>query len=103
MQYSPTCDPDVVIEDKREGYCRYRRISTGDRWEVFGVCYMWGFCLIGANVWTPDGIVEIKDFFHLKQLQWKYGRLSSHPDVSLDVPVTPDFRECCPFTYRVLR
>jgi len=74
-----TADPDVVIEDERAGYVRYRSLSTGRRWEVTGVCDYRGDCLVGAidPLLGPRGS-------------------------RLDVPVTPDFKGCCPLIGRWL-
>lgn len=87
----PTADPHVVIEEKREGYVRYRNLD-GRRWEVHGVCDRRGHCLIGSVI---DG-VEVESFYHLRKIAAaKPGRVDSE----LDVPVTPEFRGCCPFTF----
>ena len=66
----PTSDPFVVIEEKREGYVRYRN-GDGRRWEVHGVCVGLGNCWQGAL----------------------------NPKPELDSPVTPEFKGCCPFTF----
>jgi len=92
----PTADPDTWIEERRNGYVRYRR-RDGRRWEVWGVCYRWGLCLIGAVISTPDGPIQIRDSQHLEELKHLLGR--ERIDSELDVPVTPEFRDCCPFTY----
>lgn len=68
---TPTCDPHVFIEERREGYVRYYRTSDGRRWEVLGVCDQRGDCWQGAV----------------------------GPKPTLDSPVTPEFRDCCPFAY----
>lgn len=52
------------------GYVRYRN-AAGRRWEVHGVCDRRGDCWVGAVGPAP----------------------------TLDCPVTPEFRGCCPFTY----
>lgn len=44
----PTCDPNVFIEEKREAYIRYYRVTDGQRWEVIGTCTNIGNCWIGA-------------------------------------------------------
>lgn len=92
-----TVDPDVVIEEQRVGYVRYRRVTDGRRWEVHGTCDRRGDCLIGAVIDTPDGPVEIEDHDHLARLAESLGR--DRIDSDLDVPVTPEFRGCCPFTF----
>ena len=80
-----------MIEEQREGYVRYRN-SDGRRWEVHGICDRRGDCLIGAEI---DGEV-IRDYAHLKEIaDRKPGRVDSE----LDVPVTPEFEGCCPFTF----
>lgn len=66
----PTSDPYVFIEEKREGYVRYRNLD-GRRWEVHGVCDQRGHCWEGANGPKPE----------------------------LDSPVTPEFKGCCPFRF----
>jgi hypothetical protein len=33
-----TCDPSILIEDRRVDYVRYRNVLTGRRWEVLGTC-----------------------------------------------------------------
>lgn len=90
-----THDPDVLIETRWEHGVRYRSISTGRCWDVIGQCDQRGDCLIGVMI---DG----------------YGLITSHADIEeakrtlgverlvsdLDVPVTPEFDGCCPFTYR---
>ena len=95
-----TADPYVVMEAKGEGYVRYRCTKTGRRWEVFGKCDRRGDCLIGAVVDTPDGEVHIKEHAHLERLVQTLGR--ERIDSELDVPVTPEFDSCCPFTYKEL-
>jgi hypothetical protein len=65
-----TCDPFVFIEEKREGYVRYRN-TEGRRWEVHGVCDQRGDCWAGAVGPKPE----------------------------LDCPVTPEFKGCCPFMF----
>ena len=66
-----TCDPYVWIEEQREGYVRYVRTTDGRRWEVYGVCDQRGDCWEGAVGARP----------------------------TLDCPVTPEFKGCCPFTF----
>lgn len=96
MADQPTADPDVVIEDSRPGFVRYRRLSTGERWEVTGVCDRRGDCLIGAVI---DG-EQIRDHAHLAELQRRLGR--ERIDSELDVPVLPGFKGCCPLDGRWL-
>lgn len=77
MTESPTCDPYVVIEQERPGFVVYKNILTGRRWSVDGVCDYRGNCMIGVvEPWPPK---LRKD--------------------RLDVPVTPEFFGCCPFTF----
>jgi hypothetical protein len=97
----PTADPNCVIEEQREGYVRYRALSSGRRWEVHGVCDQRGDCLIGANVWTPDGTVEIRDHAHIQEIKERYGMSRLGPD--LDVPMNPSAEGCCPMTFVELR
>lgn len=66
----PTCDPDVMIEEQRVGYVCYRN-KDGRRWEVWGICDQRGNCSQGAVNTKPE----------------------------LDCPVTPEFKDCCPFTF----
>lgn len=66
----PTCDPFVWIEERGEGFVRYRN-AAGRRWEVHGTCDKRGDCWQGAVGPAP----------------------------TLDCPVTPEFTGCCPFTY----
>lgn len=89
----PTSDPSVVIEEQSEGYVRYRN-SSGRRWEVHGVCDRRGDCLVGAVI---DGFGLIKSKADLERAQKKLGR--DRIDSELDVPVTPEFRDCCPFRF----
>lgn len=74
----PTLDPQVFIEEQREGYIRYWR-TDGLRWEVCGTCNMCGECLVGA-----------------------VDPLLGPPEGRLDVPVAPGF-ECPTLTIKVLR
>ena len=92
----PTADPHVLIEEKLDGYVRYFRTADGRRWEVIGICDRRGDCLIGAVI---EG-EQVRDHAHLEELKARLGadRLVSE----MDVPVTPEFEECCPFTYREL-
>lgn len=94
-----TADPFIFMEEVRDGYTRYRMVDgTGvaiRRWEVFGKCDKRGNCLIGSII---DG-EQVRDHEHLAEIQAsKPGRVDSE----LDVPVTPEFKGCCPFTYREL-
>ena len=75
----PTAEDGVFIEEQHLGYVRYIRPETGQRWEIFGVCDMRGDCLIGA-----------------------VDPLLGPPEGRLDVPVTPEFKGCCPLTGRWL-
>lgn len=68
---TPTCDKDVIIEEQHEGYWRYRNITSGRRWEVYGVCDQRGYCWQGAV----------------------------GPKPKLDCPVTPEFKGCCVFKF----
>lgn len=82
--YGPTLDPDIEIM-YLEGGVEYRRISTGDKWRVWGTCNQCGLCVIGARPFdryqwqaapgTPYSVVDL----------W-YGK-------RLDDPVTPGFNE----------
>ena len=79
---TPTCDPDVVIEQQSPGVITYRNTVTGRRWEVHGTCTWtdpnsWGPCGEGANDPVPGP-----------------------PEGRLYIPVTPEF-VCppCPFTF----
>ena len=74
--WTPTCDPAVVIEERRPGYVRYRMLPTGRRWEVHGVCDGRGDCSVGSSDPFPGP-----------------------PEGRLDIPVTPEFTGCCPFRY----
>lgn len=96
MADTRTVDPFVVIEEQRLGYVRYRALDTGRRWEVHGKCDRRGDCLIGAVI---DG-EQIKDRDTLALKTASLGR--TRIDSELDVPVTPEFTGCCPFTYVVL-
>lgn len=82
----------MVIEDRSPGYVRYRRLHDGRRWEVYGICDRRGNCLIGSVI----GGEVVRDKEHLAELT---ARLGHRPDTPLDVPVTPELRDCCPFTY----
>jgi hypothetical protein len=82
----PTADPDVFIEEQRDGYVRYQR-KDGLRWIVLGTCDRRGDCMIGAVVETPDGPVEIKNHEQLGSLEI---------GDELDVPVYIGFNGCCP-------
>lgn len=88
-----TADPNVLIEERRPGFVRYRHLLTGRRWEVHGVCDRRGDCLVGAVIDTPDGPVLIRSHEHISELQATLGR--ARVDSELDVPVTPEFDTCC--------
>ena len=94
-----TADPDIEIEEKQEGYVRYRRLSDGRRWEVHGVCDRRGDCMIGVTV-QLGGSVIVRDHEHLALLAKVFGR--ERIDSVEDEPVTPEFDTCCGadiFTY----
>lgn len=84
-----TFDPYVSIEERGEGYIRYRN-AAGRRWEVHGVCDHRGDCLIGAVI---DGFGVIESHEDIEAAKKKLGtdRLLSE----MDVPVTPEFDSCC--------
>lgn len=82
-----TCDPYVVIEERREAYVRYRS-TDGRRWEVHGVCDGNRACMVGAVI---DG-VPIETIEQAQAL----------PTPELDCPVSPGFSGCCPLEVRVL-
>jgi hypothetical protein len=69
---TPTADPHTWIEEERPNYVRYRS-DDGRRWEIRGTCDYRGDCLIGA----VDPLLGPRE-------------------TRLDVPVTPEFRGCCP-------
>jgi hypothetical protein len=88
-----TSDPHVFIEEKREGYVRYRQVVDGEvirRWEVHGTCDRRGDCLIGAYIEGYGHIISHRDLDDAKRV---LGR--ERIDSELDVPVTPEFRTCC--------
>jgi hypothetical protein len=89
---TPTTVPDTVIEEQREGYVRYRRLSNGERWEVRGICDKRGYCLIGAVI---DGEV-IETIERARELAEAY--------TGQDVPVYVGFEEagCCPLVSTIL-
>lgn len=86
--FDPTIDPDVVIVGRETTgipMTEYQRVSTGERWRVFGTCNQCGLCVIGAVVTTdyewdgpPGTPLAVRDL--------RYG-------VRLDEPVTPGFEE----------
>lgn len=87
----PTADPSVSIEARGPGWIRYRN-DAGRRWEVHGACDRRGHCLIGSVI---DGVL-VRDLEHLSEVAAnKPGRVDSE----FDVPVTPEFKDCCPFVY----
>lgn len=90
MSLKRTQDPDIGIEEQRQGYVRYRRRSTGERWEVHGDCVGVAHCIVGAVV---DG-EEVKTLERAKEL-WAEGK----ERFPLDSPVTPEFRGCCEFRF----
>lgn len=77
----PTSDPSVFIEERREGYVRYRS-TDGRRWEVHGICDHRRDCLLGVVV---DGVL-IETIEQARAL----------PKPDLDCPVGPGFHGCCP-------
>lgn len=87
MTLIATCEPYVFIEEQRVGYIRYRDITTGRRWEVHGICDKRGDCLVGAVI---DG-EEVKTIERARELAAAY--------IGPDCPVTPEFTDCCEFTY----
>jgi hypothetical protein len=96
---APTADETVRIEEQGPGYVRYQSIH-GDRWEVRGICDHRGYCLIGAVVDTPDGLIQIESLEHIEQLKQQYGE--DRVFAQLDVPVGPGFEGCCPLEITVL-
>lgn len=90
-----TADPNIWIEEQREGYVRYVN-RDGRRWEVHGTCDRRGDCLIGALIpgyegKGPNGDINSKT--DLKRAQRALGR--ERVDSKYDVPVTPEFDTCC--------
>lgn len=94
--FKKTSDPNVVIEAQYPGYTRYRNLLSGRRWEVRGFCDRRGDCLIGSTI---EGEF-IRDHEHLRELCLRLGK--NRIDSNLDVPITPEFKGCCPFTYTEL-
>jgi hypothetical protein len=92
-ELSPTQDPNVFIEERSPGLARYRNIATGRRWEVHGECVKVGNCQIGS--FTNDGR-PIPDRAELERLQSEEPGALSWP---IDSPITPEFHDCCPFTF----
>jgi hypothetical protein len=88
----PTSDPEVVIEERTAGYVRYRDLD-GRRWEVRGECTRLGYCLIGAVIQTPGGLVEVESLGHIEALKQELG--VERIDSEMDVPVAPGFAGCC--------
>lgn len=82
-KHEPTADPDIQIEERREGYIRYRH-ADGRRWEVRGTCDQRGDCLVGAVI---DG-ETVTTLERAHELALAY--------VGPDAPVTPGFKGCCP-------
>lgn len=96
-----TSDRDIRIVEARKGYVRYRRVSTGQEWEVRGTCEGRGLCLVGVVVQTPSGPIQIRDLAHLEELKAALGRVRidvGEDEQDLDVPVMPGFENdgCCP-------
>jgi hypothetical protein len=94
-----TSDSHVVIEERTTDYVRYRS-DDGYHWEVRGECDLRGYCLVGANIQTPGGLVEVKSLEHIARLKRELGR--ERIDSELDVPVGPGFEGCCPLEIMVL-
>lgn len=82
-QMVATCDPDILIEEQRPGYVRYRH-SNGWRWEVHGVCDRRAHCVVGMLI--GGKLVETLD--EAKALADAYA--------GPDCPVLPGFKGCCP-------
>lgn len=101
MSFTPTYDPNIVIEEQQPGRVVYRRLSDGRRWVVNGFCDRRGDCLIGLV--EPVTGEQIRDHAHIEDLK---RRLGAERLVSLmDTPVTPEFDMCCGsdrFTYEEL-
>jgi hypothetical protein len=93
---TPTADPYVVIEEQSPGYIRYRNTLTNERWEMYGTCDRRGDCLIGSII---DG-ETVRDHDHLAEMVRVRGK--ERIDSELDVPITPGFKDCCPFVGRWL-
>lgn len=90
----PTSDPSVFIEEQRQGYVRYRRLTDGRRWEVHGECDRRGDCLIGAVVQNEHAEEEIiRNHAHIEELKARLGK--ERIDAELDVPTTPECTSCC--------
>ena len=85
-----TLDPNVVIEAKgvRSGvpWLRYRRLDTGQRWVVRGVCNRNGLCIIGAAK---------KEHYTWSDLPGRPGAVTDlrFAEGRPDEPVTPEFAE----------
>lgn len=86
----PTCDPQILTEERRDGYVRYRH-ADGRRWEVHGVCDRRGDCLVGAVI---DGFGLIESHADIERAKRVLGR--ERIDSEMDVPVGPGFSGCCP-------
>lgn len=95
----PTSDRHVVIEERSDGYVRYRS-DDGRRWEVRGECDRRGNCLVGAVIQTPQGLVTVESLEHIEQLKQELG--VERVDSTLDVPVGPGFEGCCELEITVL-
>lgn len=80
-----TLDPDIVIEEQKKGYVRYRRRSTGKSWVVRGECNQCGLCVIGA---------ANEDDYEWQKLPGRPGAVKDiRFPVRPDEPVTPGFNE----------
>lgn len=91
-----TVDPYIFIEQEAPGFVVYRQLDDRGlvvrRWSVTGVCDRRGYCMLGA-------IVDGKELTVQDILDGRTGeRLQTH----MDVPVTPEFKDCCPFTFEEL-
>ena len=99
-QCTETADETIRIEAQSTSYTRYQRGTDGRRWIVEGTCDHRGDCLIGMSIegWGTIGnhgdIVQAKQDLGVERI-----------DSLMDVPVTPEFDECCGadrFTYTEL-
>lgn len=94
----PTVDPFVFIEEQRPGFVVYRQLDDQGvvvrRWSVSGYCDKRGYCLLGA-------VIDGKEVTHedIIEGRMKNKRLQSE----MDVPITPEFKDCCPFEYEELQ
>ena len=84
-----TSDPDIVLEERRINYWRYRR-NDGLHWEVRGHCDKRGNCLVGAVI--NGEYVDTLNRAHELALAYN----------GPDVPVGPGFKGCCPLEVMIL-